>query len=206
MFRQLKNKLHQMAAARLPENETRLQELGKLIDHLQEKKVKNLPLALNFICTHNSRRSHLAQAWAAAWVNYYQIDKLYVYSGGTEATALHPNAVKVLQIDGFHIEALDTSSNPNYLLKTASSDRGLRMFSKKFDAAQNPKSDFVAVMVCSDADEACPYVPGCALRIVLPYEDPKTSDGTADEVATYLLRSRQIGVEMGFIMRKVAKS
>ncbi len=35
-----------------------------LIDFIQTKVVTNQPIRLNFICTHNSRRSHLSQIWA----------------------------------------------------------------------------------------------------------------------------------------------
>lgn len=206
MFPTLKKRLELLVAQPLHLSEARSQTLNKLIAQLQQKKQAKLPMALNFICTHNSRRSHLAQAWAAAWGKYYEIDQLSLFSGGTEATAFHLNSVRALQTDGFVIEALDTSNNPRYILKTAPHEAGLWMFSKKFDADENPKADFVAIMVCSDADEACPFVPGCDLRIALPFEDPKKSDGTAQEAATYLSRSREIAAEIGYVLGEVAKA
>lgn len=206
MFPVLANQLQQLAAQPFQVNEARLQTLNKLIAHLQQKKQAKLPMALNFICTHNSRRSHLAQAWAAAWAKFYEIDQLSVFSGGTEATAFHPNSVKALQTAGFEIEVIDRGANPKYLLKSSPDEAGLLMFSKKFDAPENPESHFVAIMVCSDADEACPFVPGCELRIALPFEDPKISDGTVDEAATYLSRSLEIAAAIGYVLREVAKA
>jgi len=101
---------------------------------------------------------------------------------------------------------LDASKNPKYLLKTGQDDVGILLFSKKFDAPDNPESDFVAIMVCSDADEACPFVPGCELRIALPYNDPKSDDNTTNAAAIYLARSREIGSEIGFVFRELTKS
>mgnify|MGYP000733479600 CR=1 FL=1 len=63
-------------------------------------------IALNFICTHNSRRSHLAQIWAATAAYYYAIPNIQTFSGGTEATAFNPRAVAAMERAGFKIEAV----------------------------------------------------------------------------------------------------
>jgi arsenate reductase len=204
MFPALTDHLQHLAAQPIQLSEARLRTLDKLVAHILQKRQEKQPIALNFICTHNSRRSHLAQAWAAAWSKFYQIDQFNVYSGGTEATAFHPNSIKALQEVGFEIGLLATGANPRYILKTGPEEPGMVMFSKKFDAPENPESHFVAILVCSDADEACPFVPGCELRIALPFEDPKISDGTAQEAATYLTKSQEIAVELGYVLREVA--
>lgn len=201
----LKYQLDLLAEMPFSGDASRLSTLKKLIDHLKLKRAEQAPIALNFICTHNSRRSHLAQAWAFAWAKYYQIDAVRVFSGGTEATACHPNAVAALVADGFDVAAVDSSTNPKYLLKTGKDDGGILLFSKKFDAPENPESHFVAIMVCSDADEACPFVPGCELRASLPFNDPKSADNTPHSAATYLSRSREIGAEIGFVFRELAR-
>ena len=59
-------------------------------------------------------------------------------------------------------------------------------------------------MVCSDADEACPFVPGAELRLSMPYDDPKAFDGTPMEEAKYDERSRQIAREMFFAFKYAA--
>jgi arsenate reductase (thioredoxin) len=61
-------------------------------------------------------------------------------------------------------------------------------------------------MTCDEADQDCPFVKGAALRISLPYEDPKVADGTPEEAARYDARSRQIATEMLYLFSKVAAS
>lgn len=60
----------------------------------------------------------------------------------------------------------------------------------------NPTTDFCAVMTCSSADAGCPLVLGASARVVIPYEDPKDSDGTDREAAVYAQRCRQLAREM----------
>ncbi len=58
-------------------------------------------------------------------------------------------------------------------------------------------------MVCSSADRNCPFVPGAAMRLAIPYEDPKASDGTDEESAIYDARSLQIATEMMYVFSQV---
>jgi arsenate reductase len=58
-------------------------------------------------------------------------------------------------------------------------------------------------MTCTQADEACPVVEGCELRVSIPYEDPKVGDGTDQESELYDERCRQISREMLFLMSQV---
>ncbi|MCE3008649.1 MAG: protein-tyrosine-phosphatase [Bacteroidetes bacterium] len=165
------------------------------------------PLRLVFICTHNSRRSQLAQIWAqlAAWHYLGPNAPVETYSGGTEATAFNERAVAALERTGLHvfyISAIPFRDNPNPAYYWSASPKlpGHPAHSKVYsDTIWNPQQDFVAVMVCSDADEACPYVPGASLRVALPYADPKASDGTPQEAATYDERCAQIAREMLFL-------
>ena len=60
-------------------------------------------------------------------------------------------------------------------------------------------------MVCSSADASCPFVEGAAVRVSLPYLDPKVSDGTPEEAATYRAKSEEIGRELVWLMRTVAE-
>ena len=63
-----------------------------------KSKLKNQEIiALNFICTHNSRRSHLSQVWAQALAHHVGINTINCYSGGTEATALFPVVAETLK-------------------------------------------------------------------------------------------------------------
>ena len=155
---------------------------------------------LIFICTHNSRRSHFGQVWAhfAASTNGLA-DKITTFSGGTEATAFHPNAIAALSRAGFKIET-EEGKNPVSHLIFSDDKPATTCFSKVYDDPSNPQSDFIAVMTCSDADENCPYIPGATQRFTVTYEDPKISDGTPLESATYDERSLQIGTEMWYVM------
>jgi arsenate reductase len=79
-----------------PENITQERKavLQPLIDYIQIKASNQEEIRLNFICTHNSRRSHLSQVWAQTASSYFNISNVFCYSGGTEATALFPMAAK----------------------------------------------------------------------------------------------------------------
>lgn len=159
---------------------------------------------LNFICTHNSRRSHIAQIWAAAGAAYFSIPGVETYSGGTEATAFNPRAVAALRRAGFQIHN-PGGENPHYQVAFAETQAPLICYSKTFDAPANPQSGFAAIMTCSDADENCPFIPGADLRLPLTYDDPKAADDTPEETARYDERVRQIGREILHAMQLTAQ-
>ncbi len=180
-------------------SEVRKAILQPLIDYVKEKANSNEAIRLNFICTHNSRRSHLSQVWAQTMAAYYNINKVSCYSGGTEATAMFPKVGETLINQGFEIEKLSEGNNPVYSIKFSENEPSIIAFSKEFGATFNPASEFAAIMTCSSADEACPMVLGCDKRIAVTYEDPKKSDGTPQQTKTYLERSLQIAREMKFV-------
>ena len=86
--------------------EERKEILQSLIDYIQLKIDNNEAVNLNFICTHNSRRSHLSQVWAQTFAYYYKLNNINCYSGGTEVTAIFPKVVVTLQQQGFLIQKL----------------------------------------------------------------------------------------------------
>lgn len=88
--------------------------LGELTRFIESKVTSNQKVKLNFICTHNSRRSHLAQVWAQTAAYYYNIPSVECFSGGTEATAFNPRAVKAMQQAGFDITTKKDGANPVY--------------------------------------------------------------------------------------------
>ncbi len=179
--------------------------LAKLTQYIQVHQGDGKPIELTFICTHNSRRSHLSQLWAQTAAHYYNIANIKTYSGGTEATAFNPRAVKAVEKAGFEV-ALDTdpsrSDNPVYLVKFSSEAQPMLAFSKVYDQQGNPTTGFGAVMTCTHADENCPFIPG-ATRISLPFDDPKAFDGTAQEEAKYDERTRQIGREIFYAFSRI---
>ena len=177
----------------------RKQILQSLVDYIRLKRDANKAIRLNFICTHNSRRSHLSQIWAQTMAAYYNVNNLVTYSGGTEATALFPKIAETLIGQGFKVEMLSKSENPIYSIKYSENDPAIIGFSKTYDDDFNPKTGFAAIMTCSSADEGCPLVVGSDARIPITYIDPKTSDGTSQQDAVYLERSIQIATEMKFV-------
>jgi arsenate reductase (thioredoxin) len=182
-----------------PRKET-LKELTKFI---QDKVRAGQPVYLNFICTHNSRRSHLSQLWAQAAAYYYGVKNVFCFSGGTEATAFNPRAVKAMQDTGFSIKMTKDGNNPVYEVRYANEVAPVIAFSKKYDDPFNHNKDFAAIMTCSHADENCPLVLGATRRIALTYDDPKEFDGTPQEGEKYAERVHQIGREILFVFSKV---
>ena len=188
---------------RLPDLELkRIQQLEPLSLYIFNKISQGEAAALNFICTHNSRRSHLGQIWLQMAAAYYDIALVVAYSGGTEETAFNPRAVAALQRAGFAVEA-GTGENPRYKISSSLGNLHLVSFSKKYDHVENPKKEFCAVMTCSEADEACPVIFGANLRIKLLYEDPKSADDTDHERTAYDARCFQIATEMFYVMKQV---
>ena len=104
--------------------------LQPLIEFVQEKVLTKQNIQLNFICTHNSRRSHLAQIWAQVIGFHFKINNLSCFSGGTEATALFPKVVEVLESQGFKIDKTTNSENPIYNILYAKILQILKCFQK----------------------------------------------------------------------------
>lgn len=172
--------------------------LAKISGYIQERYNQNAPINLVYVCTHNSRRSHFGQIAAALAANYYHINNVSSFSGGTEATAFNPNAIQALKTIGFEISSDGKGINPTYQVSFGE-NLTTTCFSKVYDDEANPKSDFAAIMTCSDAEQNCPFIPGVALRIGTTYEDPKRSDGTPQQDETYLARFRQIATETMYV-------
>lgn len=175
--------------------------LQVLVDYIQKKKAANEPVNLNFICTHNSRRSQLAQVWASVAAHAFKIS-VKCLSGGIEVTAFNERAVASLQRFGFVITS-DGGENPAYSLEYALNTVPLKLFSKLFNDEVNQVDNFAAVMTCDHADENCPYIPGTEQRISVNYNDPKEFDDTKEEAKKYDERSSQIASEMFYVFSKI---
>lgn len=177
--------------------------LQPLTDYIQSKIDNNQKIRLNFICTHNSRRSHLSQVWAQAMANYFSVKNVVCYSGGTEATALFPLVAETLKNSGFEINTLSKNNNPVYSIKYSKNEHPIIGFSKKLDSDFNPKSAFAAIMTCSQADGGCPFIAGAEKRIPITFEDPKAFDNTPLQAEKYLERSIQIATEMQYVFSQI---
>ncbi|MDN3202994.1 protein-tyrosine-phosphatase [Algoriphagus sediminis] len=179
----------------------RLETLRPLIEYLQKKKSEKVTAHLNFICTHNSRRSQFSQIWAEVAAVKYGIDAK-TYSGGVEVTACNQRTVASLKRLGFQMGAFGRE-NPTYKIKYAGGDEMIKAYSKLFDDPANPVDGFAAIMTCDHADENCPFIPGAEIRIPVLYVDPKAFDNTSEESSKYDERSLQIASEMLYVMRSV---
>lgn len=195
MIPALENKLDEIFA--LPISEERKLILQVLIDYIKNKRKKEEPIRLNFICTHNSRRSQFSQIWAQTAADIYGINA-QCFSGGVEVTAFNERAVASIERFGFKISKRG-HSNPIYFLFHTQDSNPIITFSKVFDDEINAKNGFAAIMTCSHADENCPFIPGAEARIPVRFEDPKAFDDSEHEASKYDERSMQIASEMFYV-------
>lgn len=173
--------------------------LRKVSAYMVQKQKENQPVNLVYICTHNSRRSHFGQVWAHVAADYYQVKNVNTFSGGTEATAFHTNAIQALRRVGFIIKQVTTGNNPVYHVFHDEEAKPGICFSKTYDDPHNPHDHFAAIMTCSDAEENCPFIPGVELRIGTTYDDPKLFDGTPLQDEKYDEQCKQIALETFYI-------
>lgn len=179
--------------------------LQPLIDGIQQKTNRGEDINLNFICTHNSRRSHLAQVWAQVAAAHFNVPNVYCYSGGTEVTTLFPKVVETLADQGFNVLRIAKTENPVYAIKYSDNHLPIMGFSKEYNSPFNPTSAFMAIMTCSQADGGCPFIAGAEKRVSITYEDPKISDGLPEQSRVYGQRSVQIAQEMFYVFSMIER-
>ena len=177
--------------------------LQPLVDFIQNKVNNQQEIRLNFICTHNSRRSHLAQIWAQTASAHFNIKNVFCYSGGTETTAMFPMVGQTLENQGFKIKTISEGNNPVYTIKYSENEHPIIAFSKTYDDDFNPKTEFAAIMTCSQADGGCPFIPGAEKRIPITFDDPKEFDNTPQQAKKYEERSLQIATEMFYVFSQI---
>ena len=177
--------------------------LLSLVDYIQEKVNAGESIRLNFICTHNSRRSHLSQIWAQAMAYHVGLKNVSCYSGGTEATAIFIKVLETLTSQGFQVLKLSENENPVVAVKFAANENPIICFSKTYDHPFNPSTQFGAVMTCNNADEGCPIVVGAEARFPIKYDDPKAYDGTPLQTEKYAERSLDIAREMLWVFSQI---
>ena len=117
-----------------------------------------------FICTHNSARSQMAEAF----LNSLFPDSYEAYSAGTQPGRLNPYVVKAMKEVG-----IDISGN---LTKSVFEFKGHGF-------------DYV-ITVCDQAKETCPYFPGARQYIHRNFEDPSTFRGSDEEIMEKVRKTR----------------
>jgi arsenate reductase (thioredoxin) len=108
-----------------------------------------------FLCTHNSARSQMAEGFLRALA----ADRFEAASAGTEATRVHPLAIRAMAERGVDIGG-QTSKGLTGLLREP--------------------WDYL-ITVCDDANERCPFVAGGVKRLHWPFEDPSRAIGSEEE-------------------------
>ena len=108
-----------------------------------------------FLCTHNSARSQMAEGL----LRHLAGDRFEVYSAGTEATFVRPEAISVMAEIGVDISGQESEALERYL-------------DEPFDHV---------VTVCDDANEACPVFPGARNRLHWSFRDPSRAAGGGEE-------------------------
>ncbi len=186
-------------------DEDRVEVLDKMVKYLADKIKKRGSASVQFICTHNSRRSQLSHVWMEAAMTYFGMNDVQVFSGGTEATEFNPNALKALSNAGMKVIALGDGPNPVTAVRYELAVRPVYTFSKTFDHAVNPLNSFAAVMNCDHADTNCPYIPNAEVRFNLWYGDPGQFDGSPSQDKMYADVNRQIATEHLYIASKLAQ-
>lgn len=177
-------------------SQERKQELHALSTLVQEDFELNSFL---FVCTHNSRRSQLAQFWFTLMAAKFGCFELHSFSAGTEATAFYRSAIAALEKVGVEVSKNSNDLNPIVSLSFSEECQKIEAFSKTIDHQSIPKKNLVAIMTCDHANENCPYIAGAEKRIALSYVDPKWADSSSEESEAYELCSRLIATEMKFV-------
>jgi arsenate reductase len=179
--------------------------LETLTTHIRDKTARQEPVQLTFICTQNSRRSHLGQVWAQVMAAHFGVARLSCYSGGTETTACNPRTIAAFERVGFGVVKTAESENPVYEIGFDDAQPPIITFSKVYNQSPNPTENFAAIMTCNHAEANCPFIPGAERRLAITYTDPKESDDTPAEAQAYDARCRQIATEMKYVFSLVAK-
>lgn len=201
LFQMLKPFLSSVETKTIPGERKHI--LLPLISYIQEKVERAEEIRLNFICTHNSRRSIYAQVWAQTMAFYLGIERVYCYSGGTEESAIFPTVIDTLQDSGLRIDKLSGGDNPIFSIKYAENCQPIIGFSKQWNHNFNPSGGFVAIMTCSHADENCPFIVGAEKRIPITYEDLKAYDGTEQLSNKYNDCNMKIATELYYVFSKI---
>lgn len=117
-----------------------------------------------FLCTHNSARSQMAEGFLRALAG----DRFEAASAGTEATRVHPLAIRVMDEVGIDLR---------------------RHSSKTFDQFLAQPWDCV-ITVCDTANERCPIFPACTTRLHWSFDDPSAATGSEEEKLQIFRRIR----------------
>lgn len=203
-FRPVQEFIERLESEEFLIDEERQALLRQVATKIQQELIQNDQAEVLVICTHNSRRSQLGELWLRVLCDYFDVSNINSYSGGTEATAFNERMVTALSRAGFQITQRSNGSNPKYEIHWAHNQKNIPpMFSKVYNADINPSSEFIAILVCDQADEECPIIYGAKARFFIGYQDPKTLDDTPKEAENYDAKVAEIGREMTYLVKQL---
>jgi len=122
-----------------------------------------------FVCTGNSARSQMAEAFA----RHYGKGQLEASSAGIDPKGLHPLTVKVMAEKGMDVSRQGSKALTDEMLR---------------------KADYV-VTVCGHADEQCPALPSHVRKLHWPIDDPAILSGRAPEEVLAAFRTARDELE-----------
>jgi arsenate reductase len=118
------------------------------------------PRRVLFLCTHNSARSQMAEGLLRALGG----DRFAVFSAGTVATSVRPEAITAMREIGIDISGQSSKTLEQFL-------------GEPFDEV---------ITVCDDANDACPVFPGVRNRRHWSIPDPSAVTGSEiDRLAAF---------------------
>ena len=132
-----------------------------------------------FLCTGNSARSQIAEAWASALAG----DRLRAWSAGTAPKGLDPRAVEVMGEVGIDLTA---------------------QRSKSVEEVRDLPFDLV-VTVCDAARESCPVFPGRVSHLHAGFDDPPRLAAAAAGEAEALSIYRRVRDEIRAFVEELAQ-
>lgn len=178
---------------------------GRLGDWIAANHRPGATLHVIVVCTGNSRRSILGATMGNIAAAFAGLPDVRFHSGGTAPSAFNPRTIAALRDIGVEVAPAGEeaprgepeTANPKFAVRWGAGP-GMEAieFSKVYSDPANPREGFAALMVCDEADGACPSVSGAALRLSMPYRDPKRSDGTGSEARAYAECRDEIGRAM----------
>ncbi|MDF1592067.1 MAG: arsenate reductase ArsC [Desulfobacterales bacterium] len=130
-----------------------------------------------FLCTGNSCRSQMAEAWTRQLKN----NQFEAYSAGVSPKGIDPRAVKAMAEVGIDISG---------------------QTSKDIEAVRHLGFAYV-VTLCDNANESCPFFPGKTRRIYRGFDDPPRLSADAKTEAEKLAPYRRVRDEIRKFVEKL---
>tara|TARA_B110000444_G_C18848126_1_gene603468 strand:- start:4373 stop:4972 length:600 start_codon:yes stop_codon:yes gene_type:complete len=182
------------------------------LQNIKKKKIDSLiqligntdqAIKLNYICTHNSRRSQLSQIWSETLSVYFNKKNIFSFSGGTQVTEVYEGLILLLEQVGFNITKESKVINSTLSIDYGDPNNKIKIYSKLFNCNSNPKTNFIAIINCESADKNCPIVHGAEYKFFLPFKDPKLMDGTNNENIYYSKTNMEIASTLKYLFENI---